>query len=149
MTNEEILPLDEVKNGPSKEMEDRAQSGSDFRRQPGIASGRRRGIYVSHISDLGSGTTVGATSLECQDFTCLGPTAALPSAPYVKRWNCRFAECRKVDSFQRGYAHSEGGGGKLSFLHNRAEPGNRVGARLSARSFSKAIQIIASCPGCG
>jgi hypothetical protein len=60
MTNEEIFLFDEIKDDPSEEMENRAKSGSYIRRQPSIASGRRRGIYVSHISDLGSGAIVGA-----------------------------------------------------------------------------------------
>ena len=89
------------------------------------------GVYYHEQRSIQRITSDGALMYEA--------VRGLLPAPYVERRNCRFAERRKVDSFQRSYTHSEGGGGKLSFLHNRAEPGSCLGARLSAGSFGKIV----------
>ena len=49
MTDEEIFLFDDVEDNPSDQMKNSTKSGRHVRRQPGIASGRRRWNSVSHI----------------------------------------------------------------------------------------------------
>src|SRR5438128_2199048 len=56
------------------------------------------------------------------DSSC-GERDARATLRHAQRWNCRAAECRKIDAFQCGHAHAQGAGRKLSVLHDRSKRG--------------------------